>query len=162
MSKHGLRLSTRKFRNSRDGHAGSTLVEIRPDHARSATEFSRRMMESTATLLLSANARRSSEKPRPLSQRNTPSTGLSFSSVRGKKVPYITLVRLRIVSRKAVLTPGQNLTARPPLVEKNCNPGHKSKNPQLEKASLLDNVTLGPSILECSHGQETSDPQLCR
>jgi len=42
----------------------STLVEISPDRARSATEFSRRMMESTATLLLSANARRSSEKPR--------------------------------------------------------------------------------------------------
>jgi hypothetical protein len=33
---------------------GFTLVEIWPDRARSATEFSKRMMESTATLLLSA------------------------------------------------------------------------------------------------------------
>jgi hypothetical protein len=143
MPKHGLRLSTQMFRHCRNGHSGSTLVKISPDglichgvlEANDGVEqlFCCQQKQSEAGRSLGS-----------LSVRNTPSTGLSFSSVHGKKIPYISATSDR--EPKSSPKAGQNLTnttARPPLVEKNRNPDHKSKNPQLENASLLDNVTLG-------------------
>jgi len=138
MSEHSLRLSAGNQRLS-DGHLlGSSLVEIRSlTRANDRVDYNSFVISKTL---------RPSQKAKPYKRAKYTIHWIELLKLPGVKTPYITLTRLHINATSdrepnGVLKPGKISLPKqggPPLVEKNRNPDHKSKNPQLKKASLLE------------------------